>query len=125
LTVVNLSGNIAADAVLLALNSKPLSCGKITVTPCSRFAAMDQGLLPFKLAKFLPGQVAASEASPNSCLLSPFSLINGGSRRLVSKRERNRQAADTCCEYSHFDMFVSLLRIEFTLFNTEAPRRLR
>ena len=81
-----LTEDTATGAVLLALNSTPLSCGEITVTPCSCFAAMDEGLLPFKLAKFLPGQVAALETSPNSCLLPPFSLINGGSRRLVSKR---------------------------------------
>ena len=86
LAVVALPENIATGAVLLALNSKPFPCAEITVTPCSRFAAMDEGLLPFKLAKFLPSQVTVSEASPNSCLLSPFSLINGGSRRLVSKR---------------------------------------
>jgi hypothetical protein len=47
---------------------------------------MDEGLLPFKLAKFLPGQVPTSEAFPDSRLLPRFSLIDGCSRRLVSKR---------------------------------------
>jgi hypothetical protein len=86
LTIVALAENIATGAILLVLNSKPLSCGEITVKPRSRLVAMDEGLLPFKLAKFLPGQVPTSEAFPDSRLLPRFSLIDGCSRRLVSKR---------------------------------------
>ena len=123
--IVALAEDIAAGTVLLALNSKSFSCCEITVAPCSFLAAPDVGLLPFKLAKFPWCQVAGSEATPDSCLLPPFSLINSGSRGLVSKRQKNHQAADKCCEYLRFHRFVSLLRIVFIIFNPEGPRRLR
>jgi len=125
LTVVALAEDIPAGTVLQALNSKPLSCAEIAVTPCSCFAAPDEALLPFKLAKFSWRQVAASKAVPDSRLLSPFSLINGGSRRLVSKHQEDRQTRGKCCEYSRFHVFVSLLRIKFIIFNPAGLTRLR
>ena len=112
LTVVPLAEDISASAVLQALNSKPFSCGKITIAPCSCFAAPDEALLPFKSAKFSWREVAASKAAPDSRLLPPFPLINGCRRRVVSKRQKDRQTRGKYCEYSRFHVFVSLLRIK-------------